>query len=109
MSYQAVPDYPAVFLTDGTTMMTLWRAANPETAVPFDRKNVIGLHYLALQVENVELDALHRKLTTTDGVEIAFAPEPTGGRPARHMMSTIPGGIRVEVIAVPGEQDFLAE
>ena len=28
-----VPNYPAVFLTDGTTMITLWQAENPETAV----------------------------------------------------------------------------
>lgn len=66
---RTVPDYPAVFLTDGTTMMTLWQAANPQTAVPFDRKDVVGEYRLALKVENVEsLDALHRKLTTTDGV-----------------------------------------
>ena len=31
-----VPDYPAVFLTDGTIMITLWQAENPASAVPFD-------------------------------------------------------------------------
>jgi len=98
-----VPDYPAVFLTDGTTMITLWQATNPDTAVPFDRKNVVGLHHLALSVENGDaLDALHRTLNATDGVEIAFAPEPLGAGPAKHMMSTIPGGIRVEFIAAQG-------
>ena len=35
-----VPDYPAFFLSDGTTMITLWQAENPRTATPFDRKNV---------------------------------------------------------------------
>ena len=55
-----VPDYPAVFLSDGTTLITLWQAANPATAVPFDRKNVIGLHHLALKVEGADgLEALH--------------------------------------------------
>lgn len=98
-----VPDYPAVFLNDGTTMITLWQAASPETAVPFDRKNVVGLHHLALKVANLEsLEALHRKLTSTDGVEIEFAPETLGGGPIRHMMCAIPGGIRVEFIAVAG-------
>jgi catechol 2,3-dioxygenase-like lactoylglutathione lyase family enzyme len=29
-----VPDYPAVFLSDGTTLITLWQAANP-AAQPF--------------------------------------------------------------------------
>jgi catechol 2,3-dioxygenase-like lactoylglutathione lyase family enzyme len=95
-----VADYPAVFLTDGTTMITLWQTVNPATAVSFDRKNVIGLHHFALKVGNANvLDALHRKLSAADGVEIEFAPEPLGGGPAKHMMCYIPGGIRTEFIA----------
>jgi len=95
-----VPDYPAVFLTDGTTMITLWQAADPATAVSFDRKNVIGLHHFALKVENADvLATLHHKLSTTDGVEIEFAPESLGGGATQHMMCTIPGGIRMEFIA----------
>ena len=95
-----VPDYPAVFLTDGTTMITLWQAENPATAVQFDRKNIIGLHHFALNVENVEaLEELHGKLKNTSGVEIEFAPEPLGEGPAYHMMCAIPGGIRTEFIA----------
>ena len=98
-----MPDYPAAFLSDGTTMITLWQAANPDSAVPFDRKNVIGLHHLALRVESDDaLAALHQKLTAADGVEIEFAPEPLGAGPARHMMCAIPGGIRVEFIAAGG-------
>ncbi len=98
-----VPDYPAVFLTDGTTMITLWQAENPASAVPFDRKNVIGLHHLALNVDGADaLDALHDKLKASDGVDVEFAPEPLGGGPAKHMMCAIPGGIRVEFIAVEG-------
>ena len=97
-----VPDYPAVFLTDGSTMITLWQAENPDTAVAFDRKNVIGLHHFALKVGTAEaLDALHARLKAADGVRIEFAPEPLGGGPARHMMCAIPGGIRTEFIAVP--------
>ena len=95
-----VPDYPAVFMTDGTTLITLWQAENPAIAVPFDRKNVIGLHHFALMVENADvLEALHGTLSKTDGVEIEFAPEPLGGGPAKHMMCFIPGGIRMEFIA----------
>lgn len=95
-----VPDYPAVFLTDGTTMITLWQAEDPDTAVPFDRKNVIGLHHLAMRVaDDAALDALQETLSATDGVEIEFAPESLGGGPAKHMMCAIPGGIRVEFIA----------
>ena len=95
-----VPDYPAVFLSDGATMITLWQAADPTTATSFDRKNVIGLHHLALGVENSEtLDALHGTLSAHDDVDIEFAPESLGGGAARHMMCAIPGGIRVEFIA----------
>jgi len=98
-----VPDYPAVFMTDGTTMITLWQAVNPATSVPFDRKNIIGLHHFALKVENDDLlEALHRKLSTTEGVEIEFAPESLGGGATQHMMCFIPGGIRMEFIAPAG-------
>jgi len=95
-----VPDYPAVFLSDGTTMITLWQAADPATAVPFDRKNMIGLHHFALNVDGAGgLDALHETLRSTDGVEVEFEPEPLMGGPTRHMMCAIPGGIRMEFIA----------
>ncbi len=95
-----VPDYPAVFLTGGTTMLTLWQAENPDTAVAFDRKNVIGLHHFALGVENhAALDNLYEKIKTADDVTIEFAPEPLGAGQVRHMMTNIPGGIRVEFIS----------
>ena len=95
-----VPDYPAVFLADGSTMITLWQAADPATAVSFDRKNVIGLHHLAFKVDGVAaLNEVHARMQTADGVEVEFAPELLAGGPTRHMMCTIPGGIRVEFIA----------
>jgi catechol 2,3-dioxygenase-like lactoylglutathione lyase family enzyme len=96
-----VPDYPAVFLSDGSTMLTLWRAAEPAKAIGFDRKANIGLHHFAMRVENAPaLDALHARLQAAPGVEIEFAPEPLAGGPARHMMCFIPGGIRMEFIAL---------
>ena len=95
-----IPDYPAVFLSDGSIMITLWQAMDPANAVQFDRKNVIGLHHLALIVENdAALDSLYERLQNTDGVSIEFAPEPLMGGPTRQMMCNIPGGIRVEFIA----------
>lgn len=94
------PDYPAVFLSDGQVMITLWRAADPRTAAPFDRRNAIGLHHLALRVaDGAALDALHARLAAVSDVAIEFAPEPLGGGPTRHMMCRIPGGIRMELIA----------
>jgi len=95
-----VPDYPAVFLSDGAIMLTLWQAENPDTAVAFDRKNVIGLHHFALGVDNhAALDSLYEDLNNADGVTIEFAPEPLGTGSVRHMMTYIPGGIRVEFIS----------
>lgn len=95
-----IPDYPAVFLTDGVTMITLWGATDPTTATQFDRKNVIGLHHFALTVDDADaLQSLHGVLQSTDGVEIEFAPESLGGGPTQHMICAIPGGIRMEFIA----------
>ena len=94
------PDYPAIFVSDGTTMITLWQVADPGSAAPFDRKNVVGLHHFALKVDDAEaLDALHQKLRVADDVVIEFAPESIGGGATRHMMFAIPGGIRMELIA----------
>ena len=95
-----VPDYPAVFLSDGNTMITLWQAQQPDQAVPFDRKNNVGLHHLALRVADTQsLAALHRQLEIANDVAVEFAPEPLMGGPTQHMMCTIPGGIRTEFIA----------
>jgi len=95
-----LPDYPAAFLHDGTTMITLWQAEDPRTAAPFDRRRALGLHHLALGVaSDGALKDLHERLAARDDVEIEFAPEPLGDGPTRHMMTRVPGGLRVEFIA----------
>ena len=97
------PDYPAIFVSDGTILITIWQCESPSTAVPFDRKNNVGLHHLALRVDPSDLDHVYAKVREADGIEIEFAPEPLRGGPTRHMMCAIPGGIRVEFIApAPG-------
>lgn len=94
------PAYPAAFVADGTVMITLWQAEDPDHAVPFDRRRNIGLHHLALRVaDNDALNSLHGDLARRSDVTIEFAPEQLGGTPLRHMMCRIPGGIRVEFIA----------
>ncbi|MDA0673289.1 MAG: VOC family protein, partial [Cyanobacteria bacterium] len=45
-----VPDYPAYFLSDGTSLLTLWQAVEPDHAIPFNRKTNIGLHHFAFKV-----------------------------------------------------------
>ena len=94
------PAYPAVFVSDGTIMITLWQAANSELATKFDRHTNIGLHHIALAVPDVErLNALHQRLSEVESVNIEFIPEPLGDGPTQHMMCAIPGGFRVEFIA----------
>jgi len=96
-----VPDYPAVFVSDGTTLITLWQLKDPSHAVAFDRRQNVGLHHLALAVDgDAALDALHERLARLDDVEIEFAPEFLRAGPTRHMMVHITGGLRLEFIAV---------
>jgi catechol 2,3-dioxygenase-like lactoylglutathione lyase family enzyme len=95
-----VPDYPAVFLSDGTVMITLWQAEDPARATPFDRRRNLGLHHLALKVADTNaLGELNIELSKRPDVAIEFEPEALGGGPSQHMMLAIPGGIRLEIIA----------
>lgn len=88
-------DYPAIFVSDGAIMLTLW-AAQTKTPVSFDRKTNVGLHHLALTVDSKDtLFAIHEKLAGS-GVEIEFAPELIREGPAMHMMCYEPSGSRVE-------------
>jgi len=97
-----VPEYPAVFLSDGRILITLWQART-QHAVPFDRHSVIGLHHLALAVEDgAALHTLHERVAAHEECTVEFPPEPLGGGPARHMMCYIPGGIRLELVAPEG-------
>jgi len=93
-----IPSYPAVFLSDGVVMITLWQAENGAGAQPFDRRNNLGLHHLAIRTRAGVLDELHERLADRKDVEIEFSPESLGEGPTRHMMTRVPGGIRVEFI-----------
>jgi catechol 2,3-dioxygenase-like lactoylglutathione lyase family enzyme len=93
------PEYPAIFVSDGTVMITLWQVEDPQHALAFDHRTVVGLHHLALGTNAAGLEELHERLRRTAGVSIEFPPEPLGTGPARHMMFTMPGGIRLELIA----------
>lgn len=97
------PNYPAVFLSDGTVMLTLWQAQDPASATPADRKRVLGLHHLALMVgPGTTLAELNERLAARDDVTLEFSPENLGDGPTRHMMFTIQGNIRLELIAPGG-------
>ena len=92
------PAYPARFVSDGTTLITLWQVADPATATPFDRRANIGLHHLALGVvDNAALETVHARVSGHPGVAIEFDPQPIrDGATTRHFICTMPGGVRIE-------------
>lgn len=90
-------EYPAIFVSDGQLMITLW-ATKETPEVPFNRRANVGLHHLALQVSSESvLNQIHQKLTDNQ-INVEFAPELIGDGPAKHMMCFDPSGIRVEFI-----------
>ena len=93
-----VPDYPAVFVSDGAILLTLWRAADPLTARAFDRRANIGLHHLSLAVaDDAALEAAWASVSGHPQVVIDVPPCPIRpGSATRHFLVFIPGGIRIE-------------
>jgi len=90
-------DYPAIFVSDGTTMVTLWQNKT-EPAVLFDRKQNIGLHHVAFIVTSeAALTSTYERMLEKN-IIIEFEPELLGEGPAKHMMCYEPSGIRVEII-----------
>lgn len=88
-------EYPAIFVSDGSVMVTLWKnKEEPPTA--FDKNRNIGLHHVAFAVESEsDLSRVYDKLVKND-VKIEFSPELIGEGPAKHMICYEPSGIRVE-------------
>jgi catechol 2,3-dioxygenase-like lactoylglutathione lyase family enzyme len=90
-------DYPAYFLSSeggggGNSILTLWQVSS-DGANPFDRKNNVGLHHLALKVLTEEaLDEAYRVALKVEGTKSEFPPPGAvqvrearhGVRPVRH-------------------------
>lgn len=94
------PDYPAIFIRDPTVVLTLWQTEPGGAHVEFDRKRNVGLHHLALRVDDeAGLAKANERIESRTGTIIEFGPELLGDGPTRHMMCLIPGGIRLELIA----------
>ena len=90
-------EYPAIFVSDGSVMVTLWKNKE-EPLTPFDKNRNIGLHHVAFVVESDSaLTSIHEKLMNNN-VNIEFSPELVSQGPAKHMMCYEPSGIRVEFI-----------
>jgi len=88
-------DYPAIFVSDGQIMLTLW-ATKEEPVGEFNKNRNVGLHHIAFSVaDEGSLNRLYNRLKEA-GVNIEFSPELLGPGPAKHMMCYEPSGIRVE-------------
>lgn len=93
------PSYPRTAVSDGHCRLTLWQVNHDEHTTEFHRRQNIGLHHLALQVESeAKLHEIYQKAMAFEGVKIEFAPELLGTGPRMHMMCNEPGGIRIEFI-----------
>jgi catechol 2,3-dioxygenase-like lactoylglutathione lyase family enzyme len=91
------PDYPAIFVSDGHVMVTLWQTKTTPF-IEFDKNKNVGLHHVAFTLATEsELIGLHQRLVS-HGITIEFAPELLRQGPARHMICYEPSGIRIEFI-----------
>lgn len=90
-----VPDYPAIFVSDGHVLVTLWQAQG-ESVRGFDKQAQVGLHHVAFAVaDEAALESVHARLREA-GVAVEFPPEPVGDGPAKNLFCFEPSGIRVE-------------
>lgn len=93
-------EYPAIFVSDGLLMVTLWGVQTGEP-VAFDKSTNVGLHHLALSVATFEeLELVYQKIVAS-GMKVEFSPELLRDGPAKHMMCYEPSGIRIEFICMP--------
>jgi catechol 2,3-dioxygenase-like lactoylglutathione lyase family enzyme len=96
------PAYPAVFVSDGVSRLTLWQVDAADGYTSFDRKKNIGLHHVALKAPREEaLGAIFERVSSWPGVVAEFAPQPVGKGPRVHCMVREPGGVRVEFVFTP--------
>jgi catechol 2,3-dioxygenase-like lactoylglutathione lyase family enzyme len=90
------PEYPSKFISDGTSVLTLWQAKT-DTPVGFDRKTNIGLHHVAFKLESEDaLNNAFSKVREWPGVTIECSPEFSGNGPKVHFFINEPGGNRLE-------------
>ena len=92
--------YPAIFVSDGTNILTLWQTESKEKQCDFDHKNQVGLHHFCIKIKSTEaFNDLHQKLLADEKVTIEFGPEAFGDSTLQHIMCEILGGLRIEFIA----------
>ena len=90
-------DYPAIFVSDGNVMLTLW-SIKERPAVAFNKNQNIGLHHLAFKVESEAALGELLKILSDNDIRIEFSPETLGDGPAKHMICYEPSGNRIEFV-----------
>jgi len=90
------PEYPSKFISDGTSVLTIWQV-QANTPVNFDRKTNIGLHHVAFKIASeAELNDLFAKVEKWPDIIIECAPEFSGSGPKVHFFINEPSGNRLE-------------
>mmetsp|Transcript_1775 Transcript_1775/g.2748 ORF Transcript_1775/g.2748 Transcript_1775/m.2748 type:complete len:141 (-) Transcript_1775:133-555(-) len=92
--------YPSCFVTDGTSLITLWQTDDEPTS--FNRRQNVGLHHLAIRVPSMDaLGKAYDAVGNVEGVrtdgEGAFAPQTLDGTPLTHAIVYEPSGNRIEL------------
>jgi catechol 2,3-dioxygenase-like lactoylglutathione lyase family enzyme len=88
--------YPAIFVSDGFIMVTLWQSQK-DCPQDFD-KNTVGLHHVAFMVNSEKILNDCYQTIKNNNLKIEFSPELLRDGPAKHMICYEPSGIRVELI-----------
>jgi len=90
------PDYPSKFISDGSSVLTIWQAQT-DAPVTFDRKTNVGLHHLALKLASEDaLDDAFTKIKNWPDVNVECSPEFSGAGPKVHFFINEPGSNRLE-------------
>ena len=88
--------YPSHFVSDGTSLITLWQTDSDGT-VAFDRRKNVGLHHLAIRVPSKQaLEQAYEQALVIPGVQSDFGPQAIAGTPLTHAMIFEPSGNRIE-------------
>ena len=96
------PEYPSVFVSDGTVMLTLWQA-KVDAPTPFDRTANIGLHHLCLRIpDRATLDRAFERASSHPGVAVEFAPDTVATGNGAYAMLYEPSGNRIELRFMEG-------
>ncbi|MFK7941448.1 MAG: VOC family protein [Paracoccaceae bacterium] len=96
------PDYPSVFVSDGSVMLTIWQA-KVDTPTPFDRTRNIGLHHLCIRIASA--DALTKAFEIASGypgAKVEFEPETVATGNGSYAMVYEPSGNRIELRFMEG-------